>query len=231
LLGPVQRADVKGNAAVRGAVGEELADQVLRRSPGVVFARIRIPGVGQQADFLHHAARHQTAHGMRDDDHFVRAGLAQHKVDQVIEAGGGGFYIETGRADPVMKPGVQPLENTLMRLGNKRSRGLVVEPVHPQRGRRKRAVRRILQKGMLVSMNQQLILLVDHKPQHRAFELVKHGVAVAANPHMSGTVVKPVERVVDLGVDARRRPGVSPHINDREPIHPRTPQMPAVAAC
>jgi hypothetical protein len=75
FLGPVQRADVKGNAAVRGAVGEELADQVLRRPPVVVLARIRIPGIGLQADFLHHAARHQTAHGMRDDDHLIRAGL------------------------------------------------------------------------------------------------------------------------------------------------------------
>src|SRR5215470_5472891 len=48
LLGPVQGADVKGNAAVRGAVGEELADQVLRRPPVVMSARIRIPGIGQQ---------------------------------------------------------------------------------------------------------------------------------------------------------------------------------------
>ena len=55
--------------------------------------------------------------------------------------------------------------------------------------------------------------------------------AVAANPHMSGTVVKPVERIVDLGVDARRRPGVSPHINDRQPIHPRTPPDAAFPAC
>jgi hypothetical protein len=45
-------------------------------------------------------------------------------------------------------------------------------------------------------------LFVNHQPQHRTFELVKHGVAVAAYSHMGGALVEAVERVIDLRVDA-----------------------------
>ena len=44
FLGPVQRADVKGDPAMRCAVGEELADQILRRFPVMVVVRNPLVG-------------------------------------------------------------------------------------------------------------------------------------------------------------------------------------------
>ena len=69
---------------------------------------------------------------MRDNDHLVRIlCLAQHQVDQIVHANGGGLNIEPVRGYMAMQRGVHAFEESMMRLRHECRGSLIIEPVHP----------------------------------------------------------------------------------------------------
>ena len=121
------------------AVGEELRDDVLRRQS--LHGRARAV-VLQLAGLLDHAARDQPAHRVRDDVDLVRTGLAPHEHDQVIETPAAVSMLKPFDGDLLLRLVDEALEDVLVRRGHERRRGLVIEPVDPDRLLRELAVRR-----------------------------------------------------------------------------------------
>ena len=54
----------------------------------------------------------------------------------------------------------------------------------------------------LVAMNLQRVPVLGDQPQRRTFELVEHRVPVPAGPHVGGSLVEALERIVDLRVNS-----------------------------
>ena len=81
------------------------------------------------------------------------------------------------------------------------------------------AIVAVLQVGVLIPLHEQLIVVIDHQPQHRALELIEGWLTGSAHPHVGGTPVEAVERIVDLCVDAGGGPGIPPDVDDRQTLH------------
>jgi hypothetical protein len=194
---------------MRCSVSEQLGDKVSR---GVVLL---------DCDLLHHATRDQPTHRVRHQHDTLVVGfdLALDQLDQVIQARRRRLDVESVSGEVLSDVGEDPLkEGATGRVGERRG-GLVIEPVHPDRTRFDAAITAVLQVGVLIPLHEQLILVIDHQPQHRALELIEGWLTGSAHPHVGGTPVEAVERIVDLCVDAGGGPGIPPDVDNRQTLH------------
>ena len=190
-------------------VGEEPRDQRLGRK-----------AIALLAGLLHHASNDETAHRVSGHEYLVGAGLLADGEDQVVQTLGRLLDVEAIGGDPIVQAFPDTLEQTfVLRRRHEGGRGLVVEPVHPQRRVRDRAVLGAVQVLALVASNEEPVVLIGDEPEHGALELVEHRVPVTANSHMGRPEVEAIERVVNLAVDAGCGSGVPTHIHDRESVH------------
>ena len=217
VLEPVQHACLKNDAAVRCSIGEQPGDEVLRRI--VLLDR----------HLLHHAARDQSTHRVRHqhDALVVGLNLALDQLDQVIQARRGRLDVESVGGEVPSDVGEDPLEERATGRRGERCGGLVIKPVHPNRIRVDGAILAVLQIGVLVPLHKQPILVVDHQPQHRALELIEGRLTGSTHPHMGGTLVEPVKRIVDLRVDPGGRTRIPADIDNRQTHH--KPSLPGIA--
>ncbi|WP_157121435.1 hypothetical protein [Nocardia miyunensis] len=108
--------------------------------------------------------------------------------------------------------------------GGKGCRRLVVEPVHPDRCRVDLVVLGGLEVGVLISLDEQPVILVDHQPKQRALELIKHRISIASSdPDVGSAFIEPVEGIVNLSVDSACGAGVPADIDDGKTVHVLSP--------
>jgi hypothetical protein len=71
----------------------------------------------------------------------------------------------------------------------------------------------------LITLDEQLVLVLDHQPQHRSLELIKSRLAGSAHPHVGCAPVEAVKRIVDLRIDPGGGPGIPADVNNRQMLH------------
>ncbi|AXE75699.1 hypothetical protein C5746_42900 [Streptomyces atratus] len=197
LHGPVHEppANIEGDSPVRRAIGEETVHQLAAGPAGLAGGRI-----GRARHLLDHAACKQAAHGVGHQVHFGSAGFEADQLDEVVQPLRGPLKVEL-----LWNPDDRGAEG---------GSGVVVEAMHPNGRRGYRAIVLRRQIRLLITADQELVPLIVHQPQERAFELVKGRYLVATDADMRGTAVESVERIISLLVHAARRAGVPAQIDN-----------------
>ena len=212
VLHSVECTVLEDDAPVWRAVGEELGDQVLGRAAML------------GGDLLDQATRDQPTHRMGDDDDPLvgAVDLLPDQVDQLQQTLGGGLDVESLCRHTLFDIGEQALKDTPM-WGRAEGGGrLVVEPVDPDRFRRDAPRRPALQEGLLIAVHQQLVTVIDHQPQHWAFELVELRLVGSVDTDVGRAKVEAVERIIDGCVDPGRWAGVAADVDDRQLVDHRS---------
>jgi hypothetical protein len=68
-------------------------------------------------------------------------------------------------------------------------------------------------------MDEQLVLVVDHQPQHWSLELIESWLAGSIYPHVGRAPVEAVKRIVDLRIDPGGGTCISPDVNNPQSLH------------
>src|SRR5918996_203307 len=182
----------EADSAVRCTEREEPIDELLAGGP------IPALGVLLKGDLLEHASAHQSAHRVSKEVDPPGPRLPEHELHVLVEPDRRFLDIEVDRL-----------------LAECRGRG-VVEAVHPNGASLDLSVAPRFQVRGLISLDEQLVVLVIDQPEQWALELVEAGVAISIRPHMCRAIVEPVERIVPLLVNSARPAGVTPHVDDRQ---------------
>jgi hypothetical protein len=163
---------------------------------------------------------------MGHQNHFRGTGPGQDLLYEVVQADRCLLDIEPVSGDRLASPGNQLLDEILVRRRLEGGRGLVVEPVDPQRSRVQllRLRIRVVEDLFLVAADVDPVLLVPHQPDQGALELIESWITVTGHADMRGAVIEAIERVVDLSIYPGGRPGVAANVYDWQFFHFPSPK-------
>ena len=211
---PMSSASDKGDAAVRGAVGEKPADQI----PG----RPMRPSASAESRSSESCSGRQAAHGVGHQYTFGRPGLARISMIRSYSPAAAVLDVEPVAGDLLAQPAEQPLGQVLVRWCMERGRGLIVEPVDPQ-GRGISYPRPGCPGAGPGCRSRRPCIAHRRSAGSAVLRIGRNRVAVSGDPDVRGPVVEAVKGIVNLCINSGRRTGISSNVYDWQPVHATLP--------